>query len=114
MEFYYLLYISTYIGIGHMQLTKLSASIEVPSITSTSYLKNISNISNVAQDTAIEEMIKAGDEKRKIALENGNVYENGVNKCTVIADGQWSKKSNKTNLNAFSGCNIIYVIFHVH
>lgn len=103
MLVYCLIYILTYIGIGHTQLSELSASIEVPSISSTSYLKNFSNISDVVQDTAIEEMIKAGDEERRIAIENGNVDENGVPMCTVIADGQWSKRSYKTKYNSFSG-----------
>lgn len=103
MLVYCLIYILTYIGIGHTQLSELSALIEVPSISSTSYLKNFSNISDVVQDTAIEEMIKAGDEERRIAIENGNVDENGVPMCTVIADGQWSKRSYKTKYNSFSG-----------
>jgi len=98
----------TYIGIGHTQLSQLSASIEVPSISSTAYLKHFSNISDVIQDTAIEEMAK----ERRIALENGNVDKDGVPMCTVIADGQWSKRSYKTKFNAFSGavCNIIYFL----
>ncbi|XP_060876178.1 uncharacterized protein LOC132949345 [Metopolophium dirhodum] len=69
---------SVAIGIGHTQLNQLSASIEVPSISSTAYLKHFSNISDIIQDTAIEEMAKAGDEERKIALENGNVDKDGV------------------------------------
>ena len=103
----------TYIGIGHTQLSQLSASIEVPSISSTAYLKHFSNISDVIRNgNSIEEMAKAGDEERRIALENGNVDENGVPMCTVIADGQWSKRSYKTKFNAFSGavCNIIYFL----
>lgn len=48
-------------------------------------------------------MIKAGDEERQLAIKNGNVDECGVPMCTVIADGQWSKRSYKTKYNSFSG-----------
>ena len=109
MCFCLLYYKILHIGIGHTQLSELLASIEVPSISSTAYLNNFSNISDVIQDTAIEEMAKAGDEERRIALENGNVDKYGVPMCTVIADEQWSKRSYKTKFNAFSGavCNIV-------
>jgi hypothetical protein len=51
----------------------------------------------------------AGEEERQIALKSGNVDIEGVPLCTVIADGQWSKRSYKTKFNAFSGavCNIL-------
>lgn len=49
-------------------------------------------------------MIKAGDEERQIAIANGNIDEStGVPMCTLIADGQWSKRSYKTKYNSFSG-----------
>jgi len=88
---------------GHTQLSELSSSIELPSLSSTSYLHNLSIISNSVNDAAIEEMIKAGDEERQLAIQNGNVDECGVPMCTVIADGQWSKRSYKTKYNSFSG-----------
>lgn len=55
------------------------------------------------KDTAIDEMIKAGDEERQLAIQNGNVDKCGVPMCTVIADGQWSKRSYRTKYNSFSG-----------
>jgi len=63
----------------------------------------MSTISDVVQDAAIEEMIKAGDEERRLAYECGNIDKDGTPVCTVIADGQWSKRSYKTKFNAFSG-----------
>lgn len=53
--------------------------------------------------TAWDEMKKAGDEEREIALKNGVLDEDGIPMCTVVADGQWSKRSYKTKYNAFSG-----------
>ncbi len=63
-------------------------------------------------------MQKAGEEEKKIALELGNVDTDGVPLITVVADGQWSKRSYKTKFNAFSGavCNIldnILVFFNI-
>ncbi|KAE9543065.1 hypothetical protein AGLY_002976 [Aphis glycines] len=95
------------IGIGQTQLSELSASIKLPFISSTSYISHLSTVSNSVQDTAIDEMIKAGKEESEIAIKNGNVDENGIPMCTVIADGQWSKRSYKTKYNSFSGAATI-------
>lgn len=60
-------------------------------------------MSNSIQETAFDEMIKAGNEERQIAINSGNVDENGTPLCTVVTDGQWSKRSYKTKYNSFSG-----------
>lgn len=60
-------------------------------------------MSNSIQETAFDEMIKAGNEERQIAINSGNVDKNGTPLCTVVADGQWSKRSYKTKYNSFSG-----------
>lgn len=103
-------------GIGHTQLSELSASIELPSLSSASYLKNLSVLSNSIKETAIDEMIKAGNEERQIAINSGNVDENGTPLCTVVADGQWSKRSYKTKYNSFSGAvrNNNFLIFYYY
>ncbi|CAI6362985.1 unnamed protein product [Macrosiphum euphorbiae] len=95
------------IGIGQTQLAELSASIELPFISSTSYISHLSTVSSSVQDTAIDEITKAGKEEREIAIKNRNVDENGIPMCTVIADGQWSKRSYKTKYNSFSGAATI-------
>ncbi|XP_050537060.1 uncharacterized protein LOC126903111 [Daktulosphaira vitifoliae] len=95
------------IGIGYTQLSEFSASAEIPALSSTSYIKILNNVSDSVNNSAIEEMKSAGEEERRIALERGNVDDKGVLLCTVIADGQWSKRSYKTKLNAFSGAAAI-------
>ena len=75
----------------------------MPSLSSTAYLNNLSTVSDAVQDAAIEEMIKAGNEERRLAYECGNIDKDGTPVCTVIADGQWSKRSYKMKFNAFSG-----------
>lgn len=69
----------------------------------TTYIKIHNSINLVVQKTAWSEMQKAGDEERQMALENGEVDVDGIPMCTVIADGQWSKRSYKSKYNALSG-----------
>ena len=47
--------------------------------------------------TAWNSIEVAGKEEARLAIENGDINENGV------ADGAWSKKSYKHNFNALSG-----------
>lgn len=88
-------------------MAELSASIEVPSMCNKTYIKNQNYINLVVQKTAWSEMKQAGDEEREIALKNKEVDVDGTPMCTVIADGQWSKRSYKSKYNALSGtvCN---------
>lgn len=48
-------------------------------------------------------MIKAGNEEKQLALQCGNTDADGTPMCTVVADGQWSKRSYKTKYDALSG-----------
>lgn len=63
-------------------IIKLSASMELPPISSISYYKNWSTVSNSVWDIAIDEMVKAGNEEREIAIKNEDVDENGVSMFT--------------------------------
>lgn len=99
------------LGIGHMQLSEFYASVEIPSILSTSYINSLTVVSDSVKDSVIEKIKIAGKEERQIALNSGNVDIEGVPVCTVVADGQWSKRSNKTKFNDFSGAVCIYIIF---
>ncbi|KAF0708510.1 YqaJ domain-containing protein [Aphis craccivora] len=99
------------VGIGQSQLSEFCASVEIPSLSSTSYLNNLSTVSDAVNDALFEELKKAGEEERRLAIESGNVDEQGVPMCTVIADGQWSKRSYKTKFNAFSGAVRYILIF---
>lgn len=91
------------IGIGYTQLNELSASLEIPSLSATSFSKYLIKVGNAVQDTAWEKIIKAGNEEKQLALECGNIYVDGTPMCTIVADGQWSKRSYKTKYDALSG-----------
>jgi len=46
----------------------------------------------------------------KLALEPGEIDENGIPMCTVVADGQWCKRSYKTKYDALSGVVRIHFV----
>ncbi|CAI6374567.1 unnamed protein product [Macrosiphum euphorbiae] len=98
---------SLVIGIGHTQLSELSAAIELPNISSTSYIKHLSMLGDDVKDSTLEEMIKAGNEEWQLAIDRNNLDTDCTPMCTVIADGQWSKRSYRTKYNAFSGAAAI-------
>lgn len=53
------------------------------------------------KDTALEEMIKAGNEERQLAIDRNNLDTDGTPMCTVIADGQWSNEVTGQNIMFF-------------
>lgn len=63
------------------------------------------NIHNLAW----EEIRKAGEEERQLAIEAGDIDVDGIPFCSVVADGQWSKRSYKTKYDSLSGV-VSYII----
>jgi len=58
-----------------------------------------SNIHNLAWD----EIRKAGEEERQLAIEaEEDIDVDGIPFCSVVADGQWSKRSYKTKYDSLS------------
>lgn len=90
-------------GQGFAQLEIFSALLNMPNMSNKLYQKMHETIEHFTHDTAWESMSSAAEEEAKIAIENGDVNENGVPMITVIADGAWSKRSYRTNYNALSG-----------
>ncbi|XP_022178013.1 uncharacterized protein LOC111039042 [Myzus persicae] len=91
------------IGIGHTQMSEFAAFLEMPSLSCTGFVKLQSVVANSIHDSAWEEIRKAGEEEKRIALECGSIDSDGIPMCTVVADGQWSKRSYKTKYDALSG-----------
>lgn len=52
---------------------------------------------------ALNEMQLAGQEEKWLAIESGEIDNQGRPTIAVIADGGWSKRSYKTNYYALSG-----------
>jgi hypothetical protein len=90
-------------GAGFTQFSYLSAALDIPCMSSSKYFAVENQVLNNVKEVAINEMIDAGQEELRLALEAGEVDSNGVGMITVIVDGAWSKRSYKTNYNALSG-----------
>lgn len=91
------------IGIGYTQLAEFTASLDIPCMAPSTYIKYSDLVSIDIEATAWNVIKLAGIEERKLALEAGDIDIDGMPMCPVIADGQWSKRSYKTKYDAFSG-----------
>jgi len=89
-------------------MSELAASLEMPSLSCNAFYKLQNEVGSILQNSAFEEMKKAGDEERRLALECGDVDNDNIPMCTVVADGQWSKRSYKTKYDALSGVVRMY------
>lgn len=100
-------------GQGYIQLEIFSALLNMPSMSNKLYQKIHEKVEQFTHNTAWESMSSAAEEEAKLAIDNGDVNENGVPMITVIADGAWSKRSYRTNYNALSGVvSTKYYIIH--
>lgn len=70
---------------------------------STSYAHIQKKLQEEVKNTAWTEMLKAGEEEKKYAIESGDIDSDCIPFITVVADGQWSKRSYSTKYDAFSG-----------
>ncbi|XP_063223711.1 uncharacterized protein LOC134531760 isoform X6 [Bacillus rossius redtenbacheri] len=95
---------SVCIGIGHRQLEELTAAMDIPTMSANTYAKYHDKVSDGWEKTAIKEMGIAVQREAQLAVERGDVDEDGFPVLTVIADGQWSKRSYKnSNYSSLSG-----------
>jgi len=90
-------------GIGHTQLTEFIAFLDMPSLSCDKYIKIQNTIAELIYESAWEEMKKSGEEEKRIAIECGDIDSDGIPMCTVVADGQWSKRSYGKKYDALSG-----------
>jgi len=91
------------IGIGYSQVAELCAAMDIPCMTSNTFLSVQENVSKQIHNIAEIQMCIAGKEERRLALEAGTIDKDGTPMCTVVADGQWSKRSYRTNYDSLSG-----------
>ena len=79
----------------------------IPGISERNYSKLEEEIGDWWLKILEEDMKKAGEEERKIAIENGDHFQ-GVPAITVVCDGGWSKRSHKHTYNAMGGVAVIF------
>ena len=114
-------------GGGHKPLNETMAAINVPGISKKTFIKIENQIGASWEKILADEMLAAGNEEKKLALERNDMV-NGYPAITVIVDGGWSKRSHKHSYNAKSGVAIIIgkqtkkllhgdtkqILFHMH
>lgn len=91
------------IGAGYSQLAEFSAALDIPSPSSATYAVYQDEICEIYNKAAVDAMKKAAEEEAKLAVEVGDVDDEGCPNIAVVADGAWSKRSYRTNYNALSG-----------
>ncbi|XP_063215915.1 uncharacterized protein LOC134527292 [Bacillus rossius redtenbacheri] len=91
------------VGGGFSHLQEICASIGMPSMYSKTYSVIHDKICDGWEKAAIKEMQDAAKEEAELAVERGDVDENGTPLLTVAVDGCWSKRSYRTHYNAPSG-----------
>ncbi|CAH0699049.1 unnamed protein product [Spodoptera exigua] len=94
-------------GCGNAQLERITASLDLPSISEHTYSACQNKICQAWETTAWDEMKTAGEREREAAINEGKVTKDGIALIDVIADGCWSKRSYKSNYAALSGAAAI-------
>ncbi|KAE9522977.1 hypothetical protein AGLY_016608 [Aphis glycines] len=89
-------------GIGFTQLSELCATMDIPCMVTCTYVLVQGFINNRIHNVAEAQMKIAGDEERRLAIEAETVDVDGIPMCTIVADGHWSKRCNKTKYDALS------------
>ena len=93
-------------GGGHSNLTETAAALDIPSMSKNTFTSIETQIGQAWEDLLAQEMVKAGQEEKRIALENKDTFE-GVPAISVTVDGGWSKRSHKHSYNTKSGVAVI-------
>ncbi|XP_044271957.1 uncharacterized protein LOC123015933 [Tribolium madens] len=95
------------IGSGYSHLEQLTSAMDIPCMSNATYQKIQNRVCDSWEEAALESMIEAGQEEKRLAIENGDVTDNGIPYITVVCDGSWAKRSYRTNYNSLSGAAAI-------
>ena len=94
-------------GDGSSDLDELLGTMNVPLMTEKMYTDIEEKIGMWWYDALKDEMLKAGAEERRIAIEKG-VFHQGIRAITVVCDEGWSKRTHKHMYNASGGVAVIF------
>ncbi|XP_064465681.1 uncharacterized protein LOC135377293 [Ornithodoros turicata] len=95
------------IGSGFSGLRELLGALDIPGMAGSTYSKYQDIVAKGIDETAWEEIRKAGIEEARLAREAGDVDADGFPIITVVADGAWCKRSYKNKYDALSGLAVI-------
>ena len=93
-------------GGGQSNLNEFLASINVPGLSKPTFTKIETQIGNKWDELLCSEIIKAGEEEKRLAIRRKDYFQ-GVPSITVVVNGGWSKRSHKHSFNAKSGVALI-------
>ncbi|KAF2901210.1 hypothetical protein ILUMI_04977 [Ignelater luminosus] len=95
------------IGGGFYNLEEFLLTFSIPCMSEKTYKGRHYVLSRGWEKVACEKMEEAAKREADYAKEHNIVDKNGIPCIIVVADGCWSKRSYKTNYNAFSGAALI-------
>ena len=99
------------VGIGHTQLKELLTEINVYCLSDNTYIKIKIELYHTFSTAANNNMRKAGEEAKRLAIERGHVSDTGVPYTAVVTDGSWMKRSFGTSYNSLSGMAVIIDVY---
>ncbi|KAF2891368.1 hypothetical protein ILUMI_14806, partial [Ignelater luminosus] len=95
------------VGSGYTHLKQIMSAINVPIFAQSTYDKIHNKVCDAWEETTMEEMFKAAEEEKLLAVAAGDVSEDGVPLITVVCDGVWAKRSYRCNFSSLSGAAAI-------
>lgn len=93
-------------GGGAYKLNEQLATMGVPGMAGETFTKIEHEIGEWWGAVLKQELLAAGREERRLAIERGDYHE-GIPAITVVGDGGWSKRTHKHSYNALGGVAII-------
>lgn len=90
-------------GSFYTQAAQIMSIMDIPIMSPQKFKKIEKKLGKVWSEHLTEEIAKAGDQERAIAIEKGNVSPDGVPFTTVYVDGGWLKRSYGHNFDSSSG-----------
>lgn len=90
-------------GGGFANLENILGAMNIRCMNYNTFDKHQKVIAEGWEKSALEEMRLAAEEEKHLAVERGDVDQDGVPLLTVVADGSWAKRSYRTTYNSLSG-----------
>lgn len=65
------------------------------------------NLTPTIEECAIDKIVAAGQEEKRLAIMNGDIDKDGIPLIAEVADGSWAKRSYKIGFSSASGAACI-------
>ncbi|XP_030019778.1 uncharacterized protein LOC115439875 [Manduca sexta] len=90
-------------GSHYTQAAHITTLMDIPTMAGNKFREIKKKIANTWHTHLTEEITKAGEQERCIAIEKGNISSDGTPYVTVFVDGGWSKSTYGHNLDPLAG-----------